>query len=104
MAASGGLAARKTHPDDQPTKIPTETDDTRTAGGQEGAQEGAQLASWPQKADASAVIEFISSSVNESGDIEPPLRQTGGALHAIPLSPHSPDDALNFGAAWAIQI
>jgi hypothetical protein len=100
MAASGGLAARKTHPDDQPTKIPTETDDTRTAGG----QEGAQLASWPQKAGASAVIEFISSSVNESGDIEPPLRQTGGALHAIPLSPHSPDDALNFGAAWAIQI
>jgi hypothetical protein len=83
MAASGGLAARKTHPDDQPTKIPTETDDTRTAGGQEGAQEGAQLASWPQKADASAVIEFISSSV---------------------ISPHSPDDALNFGAAWAIQI
>ena len=39
MAASGGLAARKTQPDDQPTEIPTETDDTRTAGGEEGAQE-----------------------------------------------------------------
>jgi hypothetical protein len=31
MAASGGLAARKTQPDDQPTKIPTGTDDTTAA-------------------------------------------------------------------------
>jgi hypothetical protein len=34
------------------------------------------------KADASAVIEFISSSVKLSGGMrKPSLRQTGGALH-----------------------
>ena len=67
MAVSGGLAARSSRAKGRVLRV----------------------ASWPQKADASAVIEFISSSVNESADMEPRLRQTGGALHAIPLSPHS---------------
>ncbi len=55
MAASGGLPARKTQPDDQPTKISTEKDDTHTAGGQEGAQLARLVATAAAAADCLSI-------------------------------------------------